>query len=91
MVIVSTELFVFYFPALDNSPVPENKKLNFSNSRLLLFLLWCVGCCALCAVSWLLVVGGWLLVVGGWLLAKVQAEPSIGLRLVPMVQKRKVN
>ena len=55
-------LLQFYFPTLDNSPAPENSKLNCSKCVLLLFLLWGVGCSPLCIVSWLVVVGGWLLV-----------------------------
>ena len=62
MAIVSQNLLVFYFPALDDTPVPENKKLNFSK----------MCCCCICGgvlsiVSCVLLAGLWSWVAGSWL------------------------
>ena len=67
--ILHLKLLHFYFPALDKSPVPENKKLNFSKAC-------CCSCncevlgVALCDVTGLWVanwVGCELLIVEWWL------------------------
>ena len=74
---VSHNLLVFYFPALDDTPVPENKKLNFSK-----MCCCCIGGGVLSIVPCVLLAGLWSWVAGSWL---------VGCRcLLAMARKRKV-